>query len=240
MLQGGRLTVESTPQERAHSCARPPSSSPRPPTRRATSRRPTGSCAPPRATARSSSCCPRSGPCSAPADAARRRRAARRPGAELGARVARELASTSSPARSPSATRASDKLRNTCVHVGPDGEVRAVYRKMHLFDVEVDGATTASPTPRSRATRSSSRRPPTARGGPDHLLRPALPRALPRLARARRARCSPCPRRSRWRRRATTGRSLVRARAIENQGFVIAANQIGEHAPRPARPAGAR
>ena len=32
-----------------------------------------------------------------------------------------------------------EKLSNTCVHVGPDGELRAVYRKIHMFDVEVGG-----------------------------------------------------------------------------------------------------
>src|SRR4051794_6364118 len=32
-----------------------------------------------------------------------------------------------------------DKLANTSVHVGPDGEVRAVYRKIHMFDVVVGG-----------------------------------------------------------------------------------------------------
>ena len=32
-----------------------------------------------------------------------------------------------------------DKLRNTSVLVGPDGGVHATYRKIHLFDVEVDG-----------------------------------------------------------------------------------------------------
>src|ERR1700733_4528507 len=32
-----------------------------------------------------------------------------------------------------------EKTANTSVHVGPDGEIRAVYRKMHMFDVEVDG-----------------------------------------------------------------------------------------------------
>ncbi len=36
---------------------------------------------------------------------------------------------------------------------------------------------------------------------------------------------------TRRRRRATTGTTLLRARAIENQCFVVAANQIGEHAP---------
>src|SRR5947209_11443797 len=36
-----------------------------------------------------------------------------------------------------------DKHANTSVHVGPDGELRAVYRKLHMFDVEVDGMTYA-------------------------------------------------------------------------------------------------
>jgi deaminated glutathione amidase len=32
-----------------------------------------------------------------------------------------------------------DRVSNTSVHVGPDGEIRAVYRKIHMFDIEVDG-----------------------------------------------------------------------------------------------------
>jgi predicted amidohydrolase len=32
-----------------------------------------------------------------------------------------------------------DKLANTCVVFDPDGEVAAVYRKIHMFDVEVGG-----------------------------------------------------------------------------------------------------
>jgi deaminated glutathione amidase len=32
-----------------------------------------------------------------------------------------------------------ERSSNTSVHVGPDGEVRAVYRKIHMFDVEVGG-----------------------------------------------------------------------------------------------------
>ena len=31
------------------------------------------------------------------------------------------------------------RLANTSVHVGPDGEIRAIYRKIHMFDVTVDG-----------------------------------------------------------------------------------------------------
>lgn len=32
-----------------------------------------------------------------------------------------------------------ERFSNTSVHVGPDGELRAVYRKVHLFDVSVAG-----------------------------------------------------------------------------------------------------
>ena len=32
-----------------------------------------------------------------------------------------------------------EKLRNTSLHYGPDGELKAAYRKIHMFDVEVDG-----------------------------------------------------------------------------------------------------
>jgi predicted amidohydrolase len=32
-----------------------------------------------------------------------------------------------------------EKTSNTSLHIGPDGEVRSAYRKLHMFDVEVDG-----------------------------------------------------------------------------------------------------
>jgi predicted amidohydrolase len=32
-----------------------------------------------------------------------------------------------------------ERVSNTSVHVGPDGETRAVYRKIHMFDIEVEG-----------------------------------------------------------------------------------------------------
>ena len=32
-----------------------------------------------------------------------------------------------------------ERVSNTSVHVGPDGEIRAVYRKIHMFDVDVGG-----------------------------------------------------------------------------------------------------
>ncbi len=32
-----------------------------------------------------------------------------------------------------------DRVANTSIHVGPNGELKAVYRKIHMFDVEVGG-----------------------------------------------------------------------------------------------------
>jgi deaminated glutathione amidase len=32
-----------------------------------------------------------------------------------------------------------ERVSNTSVHVGPDGEIRALYRKIHMFDIEVEG-----------------------------------------------------------------------------------------------------
>jgi predicted amidohydrolase len=32
-----------------------------------------------------------------------------------------------------------ERVSNTSVHVGADGEIRAVYRKIHMFDIEVEG-----------------------------------------------------------------------------------------------------
>src|SRR5205823_5699774 len=36
-----------------------------------------------------------------------------------------------------------EKRANTSVHVTRDGELRAIYRKIHMFDVEVDGVSYA-------------------------------------------------------------------------------------------------
>ena len=124
-----------------------------------------------------------------------------------------------------------DKLRNVCAHAGPDGSVRATYRKIHMFDVTVDG----------REYRESAHEEPgdevvvSATGDGVGLglsvcydLRfPELYRALA----ARGARILVVPAaftlattRDHW-------EILMRARAIEDQAFVVAANQIGEHAP---------
>jgi predicted amidohydrolase len=120
---------------------------------------------------------------------------------------------------------------NTSVHVGPDGEVAAAYRKMHMFDVEVGG----------HSYRESEHEAPgdeivvsATAGGVELGLTVCYDLRFPELYRilaVRGARVLTVPAaftlattREHW-------EVLLRARAIEDQCFVVAANQIGEHAP---------
>ena len=120
---------------------------------------------------------------------------------------------------------------NTSVHVGPDGLDRATYRKLHMFDVVVGG----------RDYRESDTDAPG-----DEIVASALadgtglglticydlrfPEVYRRLAVggaqviAVPAAFTEPTTRDHW-------EVLVRARAIENQCFVVAANQVGRHAP---------
>jgi predicted amidohydrolase len=124
-----------------------------------------------------------------------------------------------------------EKLSNTSVHVGPDGELRAVYRKIHMFDVEVDGtryAESETEEPGAEIVVSATA------AGVELGLSVCYDLRFPELFRilaVRGARVIALPAaftltttRDHW-------EVLVRARAIENQAFVLAANQIGEHAP---------
>jgi deaminated glutathione amidase len=121
------------------------------------------------------------------------------------------------------------KGANTSVHVGPDGELKAVYRKIHLFDVEVDGARYAeSETERAGDEIVVSE----LHGGVKLGLSICYDLRFPELYRIlalRGATVIAVPAaftltttRDHW-------EPLVRARAIENQCFVIAPNQIGRH-----------
>jgi deaminated glutathione amidase len=122
-----------------------------------------------------------------------------------------------------------EMLANTCVHVDRKGEVRAVYRKVHMFDVEIDG----------RAYRESD----VEQAGKEIVLSETADGVelglsicydlrfpeLFRILAVRGARVIALPSaftlpttRDHW-------ETLIRARAIENQTFVIAANQVGAH-----------
>ena len=124
---------------------------------------------------------------------------------------------------------AGEKLANTSVHVDPHGEVRAVYRKLHMFDVEVEGRSyreSAVTAPGEEVVLSA-----TAQGvelGMAICYDLRFPELFGALAQ-RGARIVVLPSaftlpttRDHW-------EILVRARAIENEVFVIAANQVGPH-----------
>jgi predicted amidohydrolase len=123
-----------------------------------------------------------------------------------------------------------ERLFNTSALIAPDGEIGAVYRKIHMFDVEVGGVT----------YRESENEQP----GEDIVVAEAAGIELglticydlrfPELYRilaVRGARVITVPSAFTL----ATGRDhwevLLRARAIENQAFVVAANQFGEAAP---------
>jgi predicted amidohydrolase len=129
------------------------------------------------------------------------------------------------------AERGDGRGHNTSVHIGPDGSDRATYRKLHMFDVQVGG----------RDYRESDGEAPgdaivlsELAGGVGLGLTICYDLRFPEL----------------YRRLAVDGAQVVavpsaftvpttrdhweillRARAIENQCFVVAANQVGRHAP---------
>jgi predicted amidohydrolase len=146
-------------------------------------------------------------------------------------RTARELGVDLVAGSIPERVQGRDKLSNTCVHVGADGEIRAVYRKIHMFDVEVDGTRyQESETEEPGADIVVSRTGDGVGLGLTICYDLRFPELF-RILAVRGARVLAVPAaftlattRDHW-------EVLVRARAIENQAFVLAANQIGEHPP---------
>jgi predicted amidohydrolase len=143
--------------------------------------------------------------------------------AELGI----ELVAGSIVERSPDR----EKRSNTSVHIDREGRARATYRKLHMFDVEVEGVTYAESDheqPGDRVVVSELADGTKLGMSICYDLRfPELYRALS----AQGAQLISVPSaftlattRDHW-------EVLLRARAIENQCFVIAANQIGAHPP---------
>jgi predicted amidohydrolase len=122
-----------------------------------------------------------------------------------------------------------EKLANTCVHVDRSGEIRAVYRKLHMFDVDVAGRSYRESDLEDAGDEIVLSE--TAEGlqlGLSICYDVRFPE-LYRILAVRGARAFPLPAaftlattRDHW-------ETLLRARAIENQAFVIASNQIGEH-----------
>ncbi len=123
------------------------------------------------------------------------------------------------------------KSANTSVHVGADGAVRAVYRKLHMFDVEVDGDVYAESAHEDAGDEVVvSELPGGVQMGMSICYDVRFPE-LYRMLAIRGAQVIIVPAaftlattRDHW-------EVLLRARAIENQCFVIAPNQIGPHPP---------
>jgi predicted amidohydrolase len=120
---------------------------------------------------------------------------------------------------------------NTSVHVGRDGELRGVYRKLHLFDVEVAGTVYRESDGEDPGEEIVTT---TLHDGTLLGMAVCYDLRFPELFRIltlRGARVLALPSaftlattRDHW-------EVLLRARAIEEQCFVVAANQIGEHMP---------
>ncbi|MGZ4199241.1 MAG: carbon-nitrogen hydrolase family protein, partial [Thermoleophilia bacterium] len=127
-----------------------------------------------------------------------------------------------------------EKTANTCVHVGPDGEVRAVYRKLHMFDVEVAGRVYREselelPGEEIVLSRTGSGLPDDGAGLGLTICYDLRFPELYRILAVRGAQLITVPAaftlattRDHW-------EVLLRARAIENGCFVVAAGQWGVH-----------
>jgi deaminated glutathione amidase len=122
-----------------------------------------------------------------------------------------------------------EKLGNASVHVGPDGEIDAVYRKLHMFDVEIEGkryCESDTDEPGEEVVSSE------LADGSNLGMAICYDLRFPELFRVlalRGARVVSLPAaftlpttRDNW-------EPLVRARAIEDQVFMVAANQVGQH-----------
>jgi predicted amidohydrolase len=124
-----------------------------------------------------------------------------------------------------------DKLGNTSIHFGPDGERKAIYRKIHMFDVVVGGLEyreSESEEPGEEIVLTETR------DGVPMGMTVCYDLRFPELYRIlaiRGARILLVPAAF----TKITGQAhwelLLRARAIENQAFVVAADQIGHHPP---------
>jgi len=121
------------------------------------------------------------------------------------------------------------KTSNTSVHVGPDGAVKAVYRKLHMFDVEVDGMLYAESEHEQAGDEVViSDLADGTKLGMSVCYDVRFPE-LYRLLGVQGAEIVSIPSaftlattRDHW-------EVLLRARAIENQCFIVAPNQIGSH-----------
>ncbi|MGI8750692.1 MAG: carbon-nitrogen hydrolase family protein [Thermoleophilaceae bacterium] len=123
-----------------------------------------------------------------------------------------------------------EKLANTSVHVGPGGEIRGVYRKIHMFDVTVEGKEYRE----SDSQEAGDEVVTSEASGVPLGLTVCYDVRFPELYRIlalRGARVLVVPSAFTRATGAAHWDTLLRARAIENQAFVVAPDQIGTHPP---------
>ena len=144
---------------------------------------------------------------------------------------ARELGVAIVAGSIPERAAGEQRLYNTSCLINADGEVVACYRKIHMFDVDVGGVSyreSAHEQPGEEIVTASA-------AGVEVGLTVCYDVRFPELYRilaVRGARAITIPSAFTL----ATGRDhwevLLRARAIENQVFVVAPNQVGEAAPQ--------
>lgn len=127
--------------------------------------------------------------------------------------------------------RGPEKAFNTSVAIGPGGEDLAVYRKIHMFDVEVGGISYRESDHEEAGTEIVTAPLGETIAGLSVCYDLRFPE-LYRILAVRGARLITVPSAFTL----ATGRdhweALLRARAIENQVFVLAPNQVGEAPPK--------
>jgi deaminated glutathione amidase len=123
-----------------------------------------------------------------------------------------------------------EKAFNASVLIGPDGEDLAVYRKIHMFDVDAGGVAYRESEHEQAGTEVVTAPVGELIAGLSVCYDLRFPELF-RILALRGARVLTVP--SAF--TAATGRDhwevLLRARAIENQAFVLAPNQVGEAPP---------
>jgi predicted amidohydrolase len=126
--------------------------------------------------------------------------------------------------------RGPEKAFNTSVLIGPGGEDLATYRKIHMFDVDIGGVAYRESDHEEPGTEIATAALGELLAGLTVCYDLRFPE-LYRILAVRGARLIAVP--SAF--TAATGRDhwevLLRARAIENQVFVLAPNQVGEAPP---------
>jgi predicted amidohydrolase len=145
--------------------------------------------------------------------------------------LARRLSITLLLGSLPERVPGDSRVRNTSLLLGPDGRTLAVYRKIHLFDIDLPGMEhlkeSRSVVPGDEVVVAESPFGPIGLSICYDLRFPELYRELTR----RGARILAVPSAFTERTGKAHWEVLLRARAIENLAYVLAPAQVGSHGP---------